>query len=310
MQQLFQTSPEYNKENYFIINIDEIEDLDNVNRTNNQFHLMLIDNNLFINIRDNIKIEKPIYILNNNVGTDTTKNFSQLTINSGKWNHLTIIEKKTNTTYDTNIISQDNAIINYYLIQKKNSSKLKVLQHYNSFFDAKLLSNQSSNNSLWINIDLLESNAVAELNILQNTRQNFINQVHLSINHLAANCSSTTLARALVDESAKIELAGKIIVAQCANKNYADLQTKNLIRSKKASIISCPELVINNKDVICKHGSSTGNLNPDHLFYMQTRGLTVEEAAHILLTAFFKPIIQKIQYLWILDEIDTLPFLQ
>lgn len=301
MQHSLQLAPQQNKENYFIL---DIEDIAYCNTLNKHFNLSLINNNLLINIADQLNIQKPIYIYADN--DLVTSKFSELTIVSGKDSNFTLIEHKNNKHYTTNLICQEKSKMDYYLLQNGTQSKLKVTQHHNSLFDAKLLAYPLSSNRLEIIVNMLEPKAGAELNILQKTQQDFTNTINLSVNHLAEDCSSITAARAIAAENAKIELNGKVTVNKYAKKTYADLQIKNLILSKQASIMNRPELIIDNKDIICKHGSSTGNLDVDALFYMQNRGLKVEEATALLLDAFVKPIIQKVKYRWILDALDLL----
>ncbi len=293
------TIKQFALENFLVINIDDFSKNNHFSINNNIFMINLDhNNNLLINILDNIIIAQPIYLINH-----LDCNFN-IIINSGKNSKLTIIDHKNHQNNTTNLICDNNTIIDYYLIQATDNSKLQITQNVNSIFHGKLLSNNLTDTQLALEINLLQPNATAELHILQNTKQKFINSIDLLINHLTTNSSSLTVARSIAHEQASIALTGKIMVHKCAAKTQAALHSKSLILSPQASIISCPELVINNNDVICTHGSSVGNLDANALFYMQTRGINLAEATKILLQAFLQPIIHQIKYQEIIDYLQ------
>ena len=68
-----------------------------------------------------------------------------------------------------------------------------------------------------------------------------------------------------------------------------------MLLSKSASIQSNPQLIINNDDVQCSHGSTTGEIDADALFYMQSRGIKLEQAKKILLNSFLSNLIDEIK---------------
>jgi Fe-S cluster assembly protein SufD len=87
---------------------------------------------------------------------------------------------------------------------------------------------------------------------------------------------------------------GRILVRAGAQKTDAIQNNKNLILSREALVDSLPQLEILADDVKCKHGSTTGQLDPLALFYLRSRGIG-EEAARALLTyAFASDVVQRI----------------
>lgn len=274
-------------------------DINNFNNQMNFINLNYNNNNLNIHIQDNITIEKPIYLFNNQSNCDLN-----IIINSGNNSKFTIIDHKQNQNNITKVICNNHSMVDYYLIQCNDNSRIQVEQNFNSNFTTKLLANNYTNNILQLEINLLEPNANTELNILQNTKQTSNHCIDLLINHLTVGSSSCTLARSTANDQSNAELNGKIIVHKSATKTHADLQSKSLILSKQASITSCPELLIDNNNVICTHGSSIGNLDTNALFYMQARGISLEDATQILLQAFLQPILKKIKYQEIIDYLE------
>jgi len=88
---------------------------------------------------------------------------------------------------------------------------------------------------------------------------------------------------------------GKILVRQDAQKTNAYQSNKNILLSEKADINSIPQLEIFADDVKCSHGATTGQLNPDELFYLRSRGIDTEKAKKILLYAFLEEVIMNIK---------------
>ena len=287
----------FNSENCLFVELDKFpKDLQNLLIINFDDH----NNNLHINIANNTIFSKPIYLINN-----ISCNFN-IIINVGDNSQLTIIDHKQNQNSITKIICERYSVLDYYLVQNMDNSKLYIQQNINSKFMAKILANNSNDNKLQLELNLLEANTFAELNVLQNTKHTYIHSVDLLINHLTTGSSSYTLTRTTAADQSSANLNGKIVVHKSAKKTQANLQNKSLILSKQASVISCPELLIDNNDVICTHGSSVGNLDANALFYMQTRGISLKDASQMLLQAFLQPIIQKIKYPEIVNYLDCL----
>jgi Fe-S cluster assembly protein SufD len=174
------------------------------------------------------------------------------------------------------------------------NSKLTIAQQTNSNLTANILANSFAKNQLQLTANLLAPQANLDLNILQNTKQQASHIIDLLINHLTINSRSNTVSRASATDQSIANLTGQIVVHKSSANTEAHLQSKSLILSKQGAIKSCPELVIENDDVICTHGSSIGNLDPEALYYMQTRGMNLPQAKEILIQAFLNPILDKI----------------
>ncbi|MGI9214356.1 MAG: SufD family Fe-S cluster assembly protein [Gammaproteobacteria bacterium] len=268
-----------------------------LNNYNNNIKIILENNNLFIHIAENSDLNKPIYLVNQ-------KNFKyNITIIIGKSSKVNIIDHKQQQNNTTQIICEPKVILDYYLIQHQDKSDLQIQQYANSLCDFKLLST-NSNNQLNAIIELIGSNSQVKLNILQKISSNYQNSINLLIKHLTTDSYSNTLSRIIADQQAQCNFTGKIIVTPNGKNTNANLQTKGLILNRQASITNSPELIIDNNEVICSHGTSIGNLNPDALFYMQTRGLSIQEATLMLIAAFQQPILNTIKFPEILEYLN------
>jgi Fe-S cluster assembly protein SufD len=117
---------------------------------------------------------------------------------------------------------------------------------------------------------------------------------HTWVDHAQPHCSTRELYKGIVDDQARGVFVGRILVRPGAQKTDAIQTNKNLILSREALVDSLPQLEILADDVKCKHGSTTGQLDPLALFYLRSRGIG-EDAARALLTyAFASDVVQRI----------------
>jgi Fe-S cluster assembly protein SufD len=87
-----------------------------------------------------------------------------------------------------------------------------------------------------------------------------------------------------------------IYVAPEAVKADGYQGNQNLLLSHQARADSIPALEILADDVQCSHGATVGSLDPDQLFYMESRGISRQDAEKLIIQGFFAPILDKIEY--------------
>ncbi|TNE34187.1 Fe-S cluster assembly protein SufD [bacterium] len=117
---------------------------------------------------------------------------------------------------------------------------------------------------------------------------------HTMIDHATPNCESNELYKGVLSDSSIGTFNGKILVRQDAQKTNAYQSSKNVLLSDSAKVNAKPELEIYADDVKCSHGSSTGSIDQDALFYLQARGIPKDKARALLLFAYSQEIIDKI----------------
>ncbi len=117
---------------------------------------------------------------------------------------------------------------------------------------------------------------------------------HTVIDHAAPHADSVELYKGILDGNGRGAFDGKVIVRAGAVKTDARQTNRNMILSNEALVDSKPQLEIHNNDVRCSHGSTTGRIDADALFYLRSRGLS-ETAARALLTyAFGSEVVSKV----------------
>lgn len=128
---------------------------------------------------------------------------------------------------------------------------------------------------------------------------------NIEVRHMVGNCESTQTYRAILDDNARSNFEGKIYVAEGADGTNAQQESKNLLLSDTATITALPSLEIYAEDVKCNHGATSGQLDPEALFYMRARGIGAEEAKKLLTYAFASEIIQQVELAPLREKLEN-----
>ncbi len=115
------------------------------------------------------------------------------------------------------------------------------------------------------------------------------------VRHRKPHCQSHQSYKTVLDGEARGVFLGKIDVEKDAQKTVAHQTNRNLLLSKKAEINSKPQLEILADDVKCNHGATIGQLDPESIFYLRSRGLSLREARRMLVKGFASDILAAIQ---------------
>jgi Fe-S cluster assembly protein SufD len=108
----------------------------------------------------------------------------------------------------------------------------------------------------------------------------------LVVDHKVPHCVSRELFKCVMDNNARGIFQGKVIVRPDAQKTDGKQSSHALLLSETAEFDAKPELEIYADDVVCGHGTTCGDLNHDHLFYLRSRGIPESEARTMLVQAF------------------------
>jgi Fe-S cluster assembly protein SufD len=144
------------------------------------------------------------------------------------------------------------------------------------------------------NVRIAGQNADAHLNGFYMIDGNDLYDNHTLVDHLVSNCQSNEVYKGLLSGKATGVFNGKVHVHRDAQKTNAYQQNKNILLSDTATMNSKPELEIYADDVKCSHGSTTGQLDEDAVFYLRSRGLSHKGAIALLLTAFASDVLEQV----------------
>jgi Fe-S cluster assembly protein SufD len=109
---------------------------------------------------------------------------------------------------------------------------------------------------------------------------------HTRVDHQTPHCESNELYKGIADGKSTLTFNGQIFVERDAQKTNAYQSSKNILLSDDATVNAKPELEIYANDVKCSHGTSTGKVDENALFYLKARGIGEQSARKLLLHAF------------------------
>ena len=118
----------------------------------------------------------------------------------------------------------------------------------------------------------------------------------LLVEHRVPRCTSRELFKAVLDNEARGVFQGKIIVSPGALKTDGKQMAQALLLSETAEFDSKPELEIFADDVVCGHGSTSGQIDEDLLFYLEARGIPEDQARALLIQAFVDEAVERIEH--------------
>jgi Fe-S cluster assembly protein SufD len=119
---------------------------------------------------------------------------------------------------------------------------------------------------------------------------------HTIIDHAKAHCSSREIYKGVLDGKSQGVFNGKIIVRPDAQKTDSKQSNKNLLLSEDAMINTKPQLEIFADDVKCTHGATVGQIDPEAVFYLRSRGIDLHEAKKLLTFAFANDVMERIKF--------------
>ncbi len=117
----------------------------------------------------------------------------------------------------------------------------------------------------------------------------------LVVDHAVPHCASRELFKTVLDDRARSIFQGKVIVAPNAQKTDGKQMAQALMLSPDAEFDSKPELEIYADDVVCGHGTTSAELDPDLLFYCKSRGIPEAEARALLIESFVGEAVEKVE---------------
>ena len=261
-----------------------------------------------LEIDKNYKLKKVLIIYNfftKDMKNKILNNKNKIKINENSELHLieyTVNESKSkfiSNVYE-NVVLKKNAKLKNLYIQSNQSegffhkflrNKLSSKSDYSNL----IFSSGLKFNKLDIECDLIEENS--ECNIMSAL---FLNkdehqEIKTRINHLAPNCKSYQKVKNVLSSGSKGIYQGKIYVKDIAQKTNAYQLSKALLLNDNTEFNSKPELEIYADDVKCSHGSTSGSIDEDSLYYLMSRGLSRKDSTKLLIKGFLNDVIESIK---------------
>jgi Fe-S cluster assembly protein SufD len=200
----------------------------------------------------------------------------------------------------TELIVEQSAVVEHYRLQRETASGFHI-----GALDARVgrnaictahgitLGGSLVRNDVHVALDGEGSECSLNGLYLMDGKQHVDN--HTEIEHVQSRATSRELYKGILSGTARGVFNGKIIVHKDAQKTDARQTNKNLLLSDGAVVNTKPQLEIHADDVKCSHGSTIGQLDPDALFYLRSRGIGVDDAQSLLSYGFASDVVSRIK---------------
>ena len=191
------------------------------------------------------------------------------------------------------------SILKNYKIDKSSNKNLKysfnnIDQETNSISETFIFSSGSNYFKNDINCNLNGEFSSAFINGIFSLKENKQHEIRTSINHLVENTKSYQLIKGVLGKNAKAVYQGRIFVDSKAQKTDGYQLSKAILLDETSEFNAKPELEIYADDVKCSHGSASGSLNENSIFYLMSRGLNYKQSKELLINGFLLDVIEKI----------------
>ncbi len=196
---------------------------------------------------------------------------------------------------DVHISCDENSVCEQMVLQMESSKQnIFVCQGRNSTYRGGYFQLSGKQDTIRLFIDKDGENANTDLFGVFFPVSDNEYSIETRVNHNSPLCETEELFRGIADDSASGTFSGLVYVAKGAQKTTARQQNRNILLSNNARIHSEPQLEIYADDVVCNHGSSTGQIDDEALWYMQSRGINKTTAMRLLVAGFAGDVLQKV----------------
>ena len=273
-----------------------------LNNLNKAFASRLIK----LNVLEGKIVEKPLviyHICDLDSKTNLINTRFELTLHkNSSLSTLNLLEDKSVSGFNNhnfNVVINKNSNLKNYIFDLNKNQNLRY-----SFTNIDIYENSNSENFIYssgskfskyeINTNLKEKYSSAFINGIINLDKNNHHEIKTNINHLAENTKSYQLIKSVLNDKSTGVYQGKIFVNDQAQKTDGYQLSKALLLNENTEFNGKPELEIYADDVKCSHGSTSGNLDENSIFYLMSRGLNYDQAKKLLIDGFINDVIEKI----------------
>lgn len=276
-----------------------------------------LQSGVFVLIPRNVKVEAPLQITFVSATTEPhTANFPRVLIVSEENSSATIFENYVSlddeahfTNSVVEVVLLDGARLEHYRVQRENNNALHVattateLGRGSSYDTTSItLGAQLSRHDISVVLDHEGAECWVDGLYIVGADQHA--DTHSVIDHKQPRCISHQLYKGILDGNGRAVFNGKVFVRHGAQKTDAMQTNKNLLLSDRARVDTKPQLEIFADDVKCAHGAAVGQLDPEELFYLHTRGINPTLARNLLTYGFAEEVIGKIKLDSIRSQLD------
>lgn len=203
----------------------------------------------------------------------------------------------SNVTYQTNIVIEQDAQVTRYVSQDTNETfKVAINDSVevakNGYIRCAYVDFSNSNSAVVCQYDLVGEHAQAKLRLAALSKQKEMKKFEVHIRHLAPHTTGSMDNYGVVKDAATLHIDGIGTIKQGNYQSNNQQINKILVFNSKCVAIANPYLYIDEYDVNAGHGASVGKVDEEQLYYLQSRGLSKEEALHLITYGYFIPVLE------------------
>ena len=295
----------FEKEKSLKLNIEEV--VENKIYTNSLLNLnsALSEDKISIIVKEGYITNAPLVIYNNYSEKKSNLINSNISINLEKNSSLKIINLSNENSINSfsnnsqNIYLSDNAILKFYSLNYKNNTNINysfsnIDLNKNSHCEYFILSAGAKFLKNEINCSLNKDHGSIFINGIINLENENHHEIKTIVNHNEENCKSYQLIKCVLNDNSKGIYQGKIFVDSKAQKTDGYQLSRALLLNEDTEFNAKPELEIYADDVKCSHGSTSGNIDENSIFYLMSRGLTYKQSKQLLINGYVAEVVEKI----------------
>ena len=268
---------------------------------------VLLNDGVFMHVDKGVKLDKPIEVLYLSLALeDAVMAHPRNLIVMEEGSQASLIERFISTgdsLYFNNVLSEiivnQSASLTHHRVQNESSQAY----HLSNLFISQQKGSEYYGTSMalggaWARTDykvrFRDEQAVCKLNGLYTVGEKQLTDFHLDIDHAKPQCASEENFRGILYGKGRAVFDGRILVAEDAQKSDAHLHNANLMLTRNAEVDTKPMLEIYADDVKASHGTTVGQLDPQQIYYMRSRGIETTMAQKMLCLGFADEIIDTI----------------
>lgn len=293
--------------------------LANIQKPEVALNTLLAQDGMLIYVPKGVVVEKPIQLVNifNAAAPVMALRRILVVLEEGAQAKLLVCDHTQDTEHAylssqvVEIVAKKGAMFDYYDLEETGAGTHRVSSVFvsqeegsNVLIDGITLLNGLTRNDYYVEIN----GEHAETHLLGMTVASAAQHIdnHTFISHNAPRCVSNEMFKYVLADHAIGAFAGKILVKENCPRTVAYQGNRNLVASASAKMYSKPQLEIYTDDVNCSHGSATGQLDEEALFYMRSRGISEAEARQLLMQAFMSDVIDAVRLPALKDRLHHL----
>lgn len=262
---------------------------------------VLATGGLLIDVAEHAHIEQPIRLVNH--FTEGTESHTRQLVRIGAGAKATVIEQYTGDkpSFNTGFAEYDvaaSAKLEHYRFALQSGQSFNVggshfKLHQQAELNSTLVGFGSALSRLDIDVIHAGENAHAKLNAMYLLDGEELFDLHSCIEHAVPNGVTVENVRGIVADQSTAVFNGRIHIHRDAQKSLAELNNRNLLLSRNASINTKPELEIYADDVRCAHGATIAEIDKEALYYLQSRGVSQSQAQVMLSFGFINELVEQ-----------------